>query len=123
MPRTKDRNCRKHRSLYASGSSLYLPQGSVVVGAGSWLQTLRTIPAGAGHCHCEESLRHSLDFTPANAGNMALAADITAAAVCWLSRQGDPTTRSEEHTSELQSLMRNSFSVFCLKKKNNKLRN
>src|SRR3546814_10029848 len=31
----------------------------------------------------------------------------------------DPSTgkRSEEHTSELQSLMRNSYAVFCLKKK------
>src|SRR3546814_7848849 len=27
--------------------------------------------------------------------------------------------RSEEHTSELQSLMRISYAVFCLKKKNN----
>src|SRR3546814_8752038 len=27
--------------------------------------------------------------------------------------------RSEEHTSELQSLMRTSYAVFCLKKKNN----
>src|SRR3546814_6293290 len=26
--------------------------------------------------------------------------------------------RSEEHTSELQSLIRNSYAVFCLKKKN-----
>src|SRR3546814_3097935 len=29
-------------------------------------------------------------------------------------------TRSEEHTSELQSLMRNSYAVFCLKKKKQK---
>src|SRR3546814_6887550 len=29
-------------------------------------------------------------------------------------------TRSEEHTSELQSLMRISYAVFCLKKKTNK---
>src|SRR3546814_4627505 len=29
--------------------------------------------------------------------------------------------RSEEHTSELQSLMRNSDAVFCLKKKNNNI--
>src|SRR3546814_4930577 len=29
------------------------------------------------------------------------------------------TDRSEEHTSELQSLMRISYAVFCLKKKNN----
>src|SRR3546814_8739335 len=28
-----------------------------------------------------------------------------------------PTARSEEHTSELQSLMRISYAVFCLKKK------
>src|SRR3546814_9991588 len=30
------------------------------------------------------------------------------------------STRSEEHTSELQSLMRISYDVFCLKKKTNK---
>src|SRR3546814_2409945 len=29
-------------------------------------------------------------------------------------------SRSEEHTSELQSLMRNSYAVFCLKKKKQK---
>src|SRR3546814_3099762 len=39
-----------------------------------------------------------------------------------LHRQGQapappPARRSEEHTSELQSLMRNSYAVFCLKKK------
>src|SRR3546814_9974873 len=32
-----------------------------------------------------------------------------------------PAVRSEEHTSELQSLMRISYAVFCLKKKNNTL--
>src|SRR3546814_13326524 len=31
--------------------------------------------------------------------------------------------RSEEHTSELQSLMRISYAVFCLKKKTNKQQN
>src|SRR3546814_5849979 len=31
---------------------------------------------------------------------------------------GKPPDRSEEHTSELQSLMRISYAVFCLKKKN-----
>src|SRR3546814_8269291 len=33
-----------------------------------------------------------------------------------------PGPRSEEHTSELQSLMRRSYDVFCLKKKTNKHR-
>src|SRR3546814_1836544 len=32
-----------------------------------------------------------------------------------------PRRRSEEHTSELQSLMRISYAVFCLKKKKNKI--
>src|SRR3546814_9200426 len=32
---------------------------------------------------------------------------------------GDDIPRSEEHTSELQSLMRISYAVFCLKKKTN----
>src|SRR3546814_3379603 len=32
-------------------------------------------------------------------------------------RDMDKIGRSEEHTSELQSLMRNSYAVFCLKKK------
>src|SRR3546814_1591133 len=32
-------------------------------------------------------------------------------------RAGGPGNRSEEHTSELQSLMRISYAVFCLKKK------
>src|SRR3546814_10810480 len=33
------------------------------------------------------------------------------------SRRSTPAGRSEEHTSELQSLMRISYAVFCLKKK------
>src|SRR3546814_4179413 len=33
------------------------------------------------------------------------------------SRSRPSGSRSEEHTSELQSLMRNSYAVFCLKKK------
>src|SRR3546814_3849600 len=35
------------------------------------------------------------------------------------SRGRRPAHRSEEHTSELQSLMRISYAVFCLKKKTN----
>src|SRR3546814_1404335 len=37
---------------------------------------------------------------------------------CW-----KPIKRSEEHTSELQSLMRISYAVFCLKKKKKKPKN
>src|SRR3546814_7855146 len=50
----------------------------------------------------------------------------TATALCLLYLLAMPFSigadrRSEEHTSELQSLMRNSYAVFCLKKtKSNK---
>src|SRR3546814_3585613 len=40
--------------------------------------------------------------------------------VFFFSENSDSYERSEEHTSELQSLMRISYTVFCLKKKNNK---
>src|SRR3546814_8520790 len=36
-----------------------------------------------------------------------------------LEHRDQPRQRSEEHTSELQSLMRISYAVFCLKKKHN----
>src|SRR3546814_5423571 len=35
----------------------------------------------------------------------------------WVSSGNGLAARSEEHTSELQSLMRISYAVFCLKKK------
>src|SRR3546814_2991015 len=41
-------------------------------------------------------------------------------ALNWFARKHEvfpKPRRSEEHTSELQSLMRNSYAVFCLKKK------
>src|SRR3546814_5702328 len=37
--------------------------------------------------------------------------------------QSQPMGRSEEHTSELQSLMRISYAVFCLKKKKKHIHN
>src|SRR3546814_9562027 len=46
-------------------------------------------------------LAWSIDLAPGNSSSVPLEVD-----------------RSEEHTSELQSLMRSSYAVFCLKKKN-----
>src|SRR3546814_8904668 len=40
-------------------------------------------------------------------------------AACHPAAEADRRPRSEEHTSELQSLMRISYAVFCLKKKKN----
>src|SRR3546814_10583066 len=43
--------------------------------------------------------------------------DLTGA-ILYLASEASSLVRSEEHTSELQSLMRISYAVFCLKKKN-----
>src|SRR3546814_3569617 len=59
---------------------------------------------------CEISLQH-LRHVPAHTS--ALLAALGADSFTMLRYK----TRSEEHTSELQSLMRNSYAVFCLKKK------
>src|SRR3546814_2095315 len=47
------------------------------------------------------------------------ALDCTPACLRILQVLREVVERSEEHTSELQSLMRISYAVFCLKKKNN----
>src|SRR3546814_4418845 len=59
------------------------------------------------------------------AGGLVLAASVVVPLRQQLRRErarhaaasGQPHIRSEEHTSELQSLMRISYAVFCLKKK------
>src|SRR3546814_8953117 len=45
---------------------------------------------------------------------------VPAAGAAGRAQRAAVTARSEEHTSELQSLMRISYAVFCLKKKKNK---
>src|SRR3546814_5359594 len=64
------------------------------------------------------------DLAVAQAGEVVLArvaADRNREVMHFLRGQhaagGDFPGRSEEHTSELQSLMRTSYAVFCLKKK------
>src|SRR3546814_8694797 len=76
----------------------------------------------------EGELRHRLRSSLCRQGADWILADLLAAAIVedalrkvgaqrptW--QQGQPEWRSEEHTSELQSLMRISYAVFCLKKK------
>src|SRR3546814_10353560 len=61
---------------------------------------------GAQDCHMKESGAHT---------GCLSAAMLAEAGASWTI----VGHRSEEHTSELQSLMRISYAVFCLKKKNN----
>src|SRR3546814_5982558 len=61
-----------------------------------------------GRIVCRGSTLHGLDM----AGEALVAAIVSAG-----HHQPHGQSRSEEHTSELQSLMRSSYAVFCLKKK------
>src|SRR3546814_656044 len=74
--------------------------------------------AGAGQPRVEILLKGGDGALPRRAGQRAgvgCPVDLVADA-----RDRDRTGRSEEHTSELQSLMRISYAVFCLKKKKHK---
>src|SRR3546814_5217866 len=81
-------------------------------------EPLRTAPSG------------QLPRAPSQAPRAAAASDARKIVVDHFVFEGNTVTsseelqllvqRSEEHTSELQSLMRISYAVFCLKKKKNK---
>src|SRR3546814_6723229 len=68
-------------------------------------------PKRVGVCHCPTCKRQTGSPLPAFAIFAADAVTVTGETRGF---------RSEEHTSELQSLMRISYAVFCLKKKNTK---
>src|SRR3546814_7933162 len=63
----------------------------------------KTFPQGTSGAPCARPRRRSRASAPIDAGPRFTTEDAA--------------DRSEEHTSELQSLMRNSYAVFCLKKK------
>src|SRR3546814_5722141 len=67
------------------------PQGNVAASAAAWCD----------HCPHGTDERHL----------------IRKYAAPWYPQSDHDPSRSEEHTSELQSLMRISYAVFCLKKK------
>src|SRR3546814_1800441 len=81
-------------------------------------QALRAARAGAAH------QRHSPPRAATGAGDAAGQDRLRRILLRSGARGADarrrlrPTYRSEEHTSELHSLMRISYAVFCLKKKN-----
>src|SRR3546814_5034821 len=58
------------------------------------------------------------EYARANFETLVKAAKAGDLALMECSEVESGETRSEEHTSELQSLMRISYAVFCLKKKN-----
>src|SRR3546814_1081544 len=84
--------------------NLSVPPGEVVTVMG---------PSGCGKSSLLAAICGTLDPALTARGRVLLnGEDVTA--------RPPETRRSEEHTSELQSLMRTSYAVFCLKKKKNK---
>src|SRR3546814_9897667 len=74
--------------------------------------------AGVDCWHCRSSLWRSHgegDRSLKASGGGAATSRHSPSSALWTA--ASPWLRSEEHTSELQSLMRISYAVFCLKKK------
>src|SRR3546814_6890304 len=73
----------------------------------------------AGQQHHQRPARRGLDKETAERPREQFTVEVKDEPERPLLLDGDLEHRSEEHTSELQSLMRISYAVFCLKKKNN----
>src|SRR3546814_9974434 len=84
------------------------PNGSGLISPNSWLELCKAIKADPS------ILDQKVEITVPAATGIDLAAKGEGSA---------KDERSEEHTSELQSLMRISYAVFCLKKKKTYKRN
>src|SRR3546814_3680683 len=73
----------------------------------------RRLPRGGAH----DTPRLSAPSSSANGRRLSTRSH-TAMTAIMIGMPSNRPGRSEEHTSELQSLMRTSYAVFCLKKKN-----
>src|SRR3546814_1592389 len=100
MPFTANRQFKRAPRLLASASGMYYRSADgreIMDGtAGLWC-----VNAGHGRAEIADAVAEQLrtmDYAPSF-------------------QMGHERARSEEHTSELQSLMRISYAVFCLKKK------
>src|SRR3546814_2472784 len=85
------------------------------VTAGKFLQVILVLRFGLPEIAGRFDLRHRL--ARPQAGGVDVGDGVAGHALL----PGRGEERSEEHTSELQSLMRISYAVFCLKKKNEKI--
>src|SRR3546814_1903610 len=81
-----------------TGSAMGVPSASVAISVSSTPRRMRGCRASC----CQASAAHWVEMP----------SSVPASRYCQVA-----ASRSEEHTSELQSLMRISYAVFCLKKK------
>src|SRR3546814_8774099 len=101
-----------------------LREGKVLKARQTTVTRNRTRSCGPGTRFWVENIGHSGRSAPGDGcavlrkrRNSAIALFSVLLTLCPLLRAGIEERRSEEHTSELQSLMRISYAVFCLKKK------
>src|SRR3546814_1283526 len=92
--------------LVVGGGVIGLASALALLDAGRSVRVLEAKTAGCGSSH-----GNCGTITPSHAAPLTAPGKV-AKALHWML-----TPRSEEHTSELQSLMRISYAVFCLKKK------
>src|SRR3546814_2842580 len=94
-----------------SETTILLPRRSFLSAAGHTTLSAGAVLLLAG-CGTQQSAHAADPAADADIMNSALGAEQEAIAAYQVGAE-----RSEEHTSELQSLMRISYGVFCLKKK------
>src|SRR3546814_3616813 len=100
-----------HRLLARSSSTLVAVQLDDALGAVEQQNLPGTVDE---HPNWRRRYRVAVEALAAHPGLRALAA------LLGPPDRANPSPRSEEHTSELQSLMRISYAVFCLTKKKKK---
>src|SRR3546814_3331044 len=98
----------------------------VLTGYASIATAVEAIKLGASHYLVKPSntddIEHAFDKGEGDAGAPLVSRTTSIKTLEWeriheVLVESDFNIRSEEHTSELQSLMRISYAVFCLKKK------
>src|SRR3546814_5318480 len=93
----------------------------VPVTEGAWHRAApgRALPCQRRECDMREDEEIPIETAtlPLDAWHRAKGGRMVEFAGYWMPIQYDGIMRSEEHTSELQSLMRISYAVFCLNKK------
>src|SRR3546814_1527125 len=104
-------------SLYANNQTLQRIAGNQAIDStlSQSIDQYKNVQTMLGRALAGYVINHD-GKAPEVAGGEGNAAEAPTGAL-GLEAQGYVKNRSEEHTSELQSLMRNSYAVFCLKKK------
>src|SRR3546814_9777035 len=99
---------------------MYQQDGRVIAFRQFRLMTIQPPRQRVTQLHEHEHQRFTANGKPSAADGKTLATTRQMGVVRVAASFIIPAQRSEEHTSELQSLMRTSYAVFCLKKKKTK---